>query len=118
LLSSTAIRMMTCVIHWSAAWQVLSDARRSDTGAVTLRTMTSGVFQADARTLAPKWQNLYEVSLKFVLSDSLVHAAIIGMRGRKEIDRDVTLLDGFRPPFDVAQPPRMTAEIYQAEENT
>jgi predicted aldo/keto reductase-like oxidoreductase len=72
------------------------------------------------QALAPEWQNahdLYEVCLKFVLSDSRVHAAIVGMRWPEEVDRNVRLLEGFRPPFDFAQLPRMTAEIYKAEDS-
>ena len=49
-------------------------------GVVTMRTMTSGIFQREASYLAPEWQearDLYEVSLKFVLSDSRVHAGIV-----------------------------------------
>jgi aryl-alcohol dehydrogenase-like predicted oxidoreductase len=108
------------VIYQSAAKHILDDARRADAGIVTMRTMTSGVFQRMAGYLAPKWQDahdLYEVCLKFVLSDSRVHAAIVGMRWPEEVDRNVTLLDGFRPAFDLAQLPRMTADIYNAEDS-
>jgi aryl-alcohol dehydrogenase-like predicted oxidoreductase len=107
-------------IYQSAAKHALDEARAWDAGVVTMRTMTSGVFQRAARYLAPEWQNshdLYEVCLKFVLSDSRVHAAIVGMRWPDEVDRNVKLLEDFRPAFDFAQLPRMTAAIYQAEDN-
>jgi aryl-alcohol dehydrogenase-like predicted oxidoreductase len=108
------------LIYQSAARNVLDDARRSDAGIVTMRTMTSGVFQRAAGYLAPEWQNahdLYDVCLKFVLSDSRVHSAIVGMRWRNEVDRNVSLVEEFRPAFDFALLPRMTAEVYQAEDN-
>jgi aryl-alcohol dehydrogenase-like predicted oxidoreductase len=107
-------------IYQSAARHVLDDARKADAGIVTMRTMTSGVLQRAARYLAPEWQNahdLYDVCLKFVLSDSRVHAAIVGMRWPDEVDRNVRLMKEFRPAFDFAQLPRMTAEVYQAEDS-
>jgi aryl-alcohol dehydrogenase-like predicted oxidoreductase len=108
------------LIYQSAAKHILDEARGADIGIVTMRTMTSGVFQRAARHLAPGWQNahdLYEVCLKFVLSDSRVHAAIVGMRWPEEVDRNVRLVEEFRPPFDFAQLPRMTAEVYKAEDS-
>ena len=73
-----------------------------------------------ARYLAPEWQNahdLYDVCLKFVLSDSRVHAAIVGMRWPDEVDRNVKLVEAFHPSFDFAQLPRMTADVYSAEDS-
>ena len=107
-------------IYQHAARHVLDDARRVDAGVVTMRTMTSGIFQRAAQLLAPEWQeahDLYEVCLKFVLADSRVHAAIVGMRWPHEVERNVELADGFRPGFDLADLPRMTAHVYQAEDS-
>jgi aryl-alcohol dehydrogenase-like predicted oxidoreductase len=62
-----------------------------------MRTVTSGIFQREASFLAPEWQSardLYEVSLKFVLSDSRVYAGIVGMRWPEEVDRNIELLSG------------------------
>ncbi len=106
-------------IYQSAARNVLDDAREVNAGVVTMRTMTSGIFQRAARYLAPEWQNardLYEVCLKFVLSDSRVHAAIVGMRWPEEVERNVRLVNDFTPPFDFADLPRMTADVYKAED--
>ncbi len=106
-------------IYQSAARNVLDDARRLNAGVVTMRTMTSGILQRAARYLAPEWQDardIYEVCLKFVLSDSRVHAAIVGMRWPEEVERNVALVNGFVPPFDFAELPRMTAHVYQAED--
>jgi aryl-alcohol dehydrogenase-like predicted oxidoreductase len=107
------------LIYQSAARHVLDEARQADVGVVTMRTMTSGVFQRTARFLVPEWpaaKDIYEVCLEFVLSDSRVHAPIVGMRWPAEVDRNVALVESFRPEFDIAELPRMTAGIYQAED--
>ena len=69
--------------------------------------------------LAPEWQgahDLYEVALKFVLSDSRVHAGIVGMRFPHEVDQNLQLLEGWEPPIDFASMPRLTFEVYRAED--
>jgi aryl-alcohol dehydrogenase-like predicted oxidoreductase len=106
-------------IYQAAARHVLDEARQHDVGVVTMRTMTSGILQRAARYIAPEWQattNLYEVCLKFVLSDSRVHSAIVGMRWPQEVERNVALVNAFRPDFDFARLPRMTADVYRAED--
>lgn len=115
----TVFQLAYNFIYQSAARNVLNEARLANVGVVTMRTMTSGILQRAARYLAPEWQNahdLFEVCLKFVLSDSRVHAAIVGMRWPEEVDRNVALANGFTPPFDFAELPRMTAHVYQAED--
>jgi predicted aldo/keto reductase-like oxidoreductase len=85
-----------------------------------MRTMTSGIFQRAAKLLAPEWQearDIYEVSLKFVLSDSRVHAAIVGMRWPAEVERNVAQVEAYQPDFDLADLPRMTAAVYKAEDS-
>jgi aryl-alcohol dehydrogenase-like predicted oxidoreductase len=108
------------LIYQAAARHVLDDARAIDAGVVTMRTMTSGIFQRAAKLLAPEWQqarDIYEVSLKFVLSDSRVHAAIVGMRWTAEVERNVALVESYQPDFDLADLPRMTAAVYEAEDS-
>jgi aryl-alcohol dehydrogenase-like predicted oxidoreductase len=103
----------------SAARHFLIEAAQSDAGVVTMRTMTSGVLQRAARYLAPQWQSahdLFEVSLKFVLSDSRVHSGLIGMRWPEEVEHNVRLAQGWVPPFDFAQLPRLTVDVYKAED--
>lgn len=107
------------LIYQSAARHVLDEARSANVGVVTMRTMTSGIFQRMAASLVPEWQqarDLYEVCLKFVLADSRVHAAIVGMRWPEEVDRNAELVEGFTPQFDLADLPRMTATVYRAED--
>lgn len=108
------------IIYQAAARHFLIDAAKVGAGVVTMRTMTSGVFQREVGFLAPRWQeahDLHEVSLKFVLSDSRVHAGIIGMRWPKEVARNVGLVEGWTPPVDLAAMPRLTFEVYRAEDS-
>ena len=107
------------LIYQSAAQHALEEASELRVGVVTMRTMTSGIFQRTVRFLAPEWQearDIYEVCLKFVLSDSRVHAPIVGMRWPEEVEKNVRLVEDFEPPLDVAALPRLTAGIYEAED--
>ncbi len=61
-------------------------------------------------------RDVFEVCLKFVLSDSRVHAPIVGMRWPHEVDHNVALVENFRPPIDFAELPRMTADVYKAKD--
>jgi aryl-alcohol dehydrogenase-like predicted oxidoreductase len=107
------------LITQSPARHFLIEAAKANAGVVTMRTMTSGIFQREAAFLAPEWQqarDLYEVALKFVLSDSRVHAGIVGMRWPEEVQRNVELLKTFEPPTDIADMPRVTFGVYKAED--
>jgi aryl-alcohol dehydrogenase-like predicted oxidoreductase len=106
-------------IYQGAALHVLDQVRQADMGVAVMRSMTSGILQRIARYIAPRWQDahdLHEVALKFVLSDSRVHVAIVGMRWPEEVAKNVSLLESFQPPFDMASLPRLTAEIYRTED--
>lgn len=107
------------IIYQAAARHFLIEAAKVNAGVVSMRTMTSGIFQREASFLAPEWQaahDLYEVSLKFVLSDSRVTAGIVGMRWPEEVTRNVQLVANWQPPTDFATMPRLTFEIYKAED--
>ncbi|WP_158745315.1 aldo/keto reductase [Acidisphaera sp. L21] len=107
------------IIYQAASRHFLVEAAEANAGVVSMRTMTSGVFQRAAQYLAPEWQDardLYEVSLKFVLSDSRIHSALIGMRWEDEVDRNVQIADGWEPPIDIAALPRLTVDVYKAED--
>ncbi len=109
------------IIYQAAARHFLIDAAKVNAGVVTMRTMTSGIFQREASFLAPEWQSahdLYDASLKFVLSDSRITAAIVGMRFPDEVTQNVQLLDGWAPATDFAAMPRLTFEVYRAEDET
>jgi aryl-alcohol dehydrogenase-like predicted oxidoreductase len=107
------------LIYQSAALHALDQARGADLGVATMRTMTSGILQRLAEHIAPEWQgarDLYDVALRFVLSDSRVHAAIVGMRWSEEIAHNVALVESFAPELDVADLPRWTAKIYSTDD--
>jgi aryl-alcohol dehydrogenase-like predicted oxidoreductase len=113
------VQLAYSLIYQSAAQHVLDEASERGVGIVTMRTMTSGIFQRTVRFLAPEWKearDIYEVCLKFVLSDPRVHAPIVGMRWPEEVEKNVRLVEEFEPPLDVAALPRLTAGIYKAED--
>jgi hypothetical protein len=67
----------------------------------------------------PEWQetqDVYGFCLKLVPLDPRVHVANIGMRWSEEVEKNVRLIEGFRPPLDVSKLPRMTAGIYRAQD--
>ena len=106
-------------IYQGAARHFLIDAAKANVGVVTMRTMTSGILPLAARYLAPEWQDahdLFDVSLKFVLSDSRIHSGIIGIRWPVEVDRNVAIAANWEPPIDFATLPRLTFEVYKVED--
>ena len=108
------------ISYQAAARHFLIEAAKVNAGVVTMRTMTSGIFQREASFLAPEWQSahdLYEVALKFVLCDSRIHAGIVGMRWPAEVEQNVRFLDSSEPPVDFATMPRLTFEVYKAEDS-
>jgi aryl-alcohol dehydrogenase-like predicted oxidoreductase len=107
------------LIYQQAAENALVEARQGDVGVAVMRPLTSGIFQRLASYLAPEWQDardLYEVALKFALSDSRVHVANLGMRWPEEVAKNVKLAESFIPPFDMADLPRGTADIYRTDD--
>ena len=106
------------LIYQSAALHALDDAREAGLGVAVMRPMTSGMLQRILRFLQPEWPpaEVYAVALKFVLSDSRVHVANVGMRWPAEVDRNVDLVEAFDPPTDFAELPRLTAGIYRVED--
>lgn len=106
-------------IYQGAARHFLIDAAKANVGVATMRTMTSGILPLAARYLAPEWQDahdLFDVSLKFVLSDSRIHSGIIGIRWPVEVDRNVAIAANWEPPIDFATLPRLTFEVYKVED--
>jgi aryl-alcohol dehydrogenase-like predicted oxidoreductase len=107
------------LIYQSAARHILNETKEADVGVVTMRTMTSGIFQRTAALLAPEWQDahdIFQVCLEFVLGDSRVTAPIVGMRWPHEVDLNVQLVERFHSSVDLADMPRMTAHIYDAQD--
>ncbi len=115
----SVIQIRYNLIYQSAALNVLNEANERGIGVVTMRSMTSGIFQRIVRFLVPEWQetqDVYEVCLKFVLSDPRVHVANVGMRWPEEVEKNVALIENFKPPLDVSQLPRLTAGIYKTQD--
>jgi aryl-alcohol dehydrogenase-like predicted oxidoreductase len=113
--------MQVCynLIYQSAALHALNEAQKATMGVTVMRAMTSGILQRLSSYIAPEWQNahdLYDASLKFVLSDSRVQMANVGMRWPEEVKKNITLVDSFNPAFDMAELPRWTAEIYRTDD--
>jgi predicted aldo/keto reductase-like oxidoreductase len=107
------------IIYQSAALHVLNQAQTADMGISVMRPMTSGIMQRMAEYIAPEWQaaqDIYSAALKFVLSDSRVHVANVGMRWCSEVRLNVEIARQFKPKFDMADLPRMTAHIYASED--
>jgi aryl-alcohol dehydrogenase-like predicted oxidoreductase len=105
-------------IYQAAARHFLIEAAKVNAGVVSMRTMTSGILQREAGFLAPQWstKDLYEVALKFVLSDSRVHAGIVGARWPHEVEDNLRIVEGWKPPTDFATMPRLTFEVYKADD--
>ena len=107
------------IIYQSAALHVLNEAQSADMAISVMRPLTSGIMQRMADYIAPTWQeaqDLYAAALKFVLSDSRVHVANVGMRWQSEVRHNVELATMYKPEFDMADLPRMTAHIYTTDD--
>jgi aryl-alcohol dehydrogenase-like predicted oxidoreductase len=108
------------LIYQSAAHHLLDEAAALNVGVSVMRPMTSGVLQFLAERIAPEWQgahDIYQAALEFVLSDSRVHLANIGMRSVDEVAMNADFVRGFSPTYDVKDLPRLTAGIYQAQDD-
>jgi len=105
-------------IYQAAARHFLIEAAKVNAGVVSMRTMTSGILQREVGFLAPHIaaKDLYDIALKFVLSDSRIASGIVGMRWPAEVEQNVQLVEGFTPPIDFATMPRLTFEVYKAED--
>jgi predicted aldo/keto reductase-like oxidoreductase len=109
------------LIHQGAALHALNEARDQRMGVAVMRPMTSGILQRTMRFLKPEWPEaeIYELALRYVLSDSRVHVANVGMRWPAEVDQNVAIATTFRAAsrpaagFDAAALPRLTAGIYR-----
>lgn len=106
------------LIYQSAALHALNEAHEGGLGIAVMRPLTSGMLQRILGFLKPDWsaEDIYAVALQFVLSDSRVQVANVGMRWPTEVDRNVDLVEGFTSPTDFADLPRLTAGIYRVQD--
>lgn len=107
------------LIYQAAALHALPEAGRRNIGVVTMRSMTSGILQRLLPVIAPEWEGArdsYDVCLRFLLADSRVHVANVGMRWPEEVEHNVALVESFQPEADLAGLPRLTAAVYRAQD--
>jgi aryl-alcohol dehydrogenase-like predicted oxidoreductase len=113
------IQMNYNFIYQASALHVLEDIGEQNMGVVTMRSMTSGILERLVKLLVPGGEipgGTWELALKFLLSDSRVHVANIGMRWPHEVRQNVDLVDNFVPPVDLAELPRSARGIYRVED--
>jgi aryl-alcohol dehydrogenase-like predicted oxidoreductase len=112
--SFTVIQMMYNFIEQAAARHALDWARSADMGVTVMRPLTAGTLGLLLQALVPQWtarEDVFELALKFVLSDSRVDMINVGMRWEHEVTRNVELVSGYSPTFDVATIPRSVGEF-------
>ncbi len=110
------VQVRYSLIHQGAAHHVLNEAPEQNLGLTVMRPLTSGILQYLAPRLLPELADacdLYEVCLRYVLADSRVHVANVGMRWPGEVEANCRLVDTFNPRFDVADLPRATRTVYK-----
>jgi aryl-alcohol dehydrogenase-like predicted oxidoreductase len=92
------------VIYQGAWHNALGWAQQANVGVVTMRPLTSGIFQKLMRAAWPaidQHVDLNELALNFVLSDPRVSTAIVGARRVSEIDANSALSDAVHKRFDL-----------------
>ena len=107
------------LIRQSAGQHLLDETKANGTATCAMRPMTSGMFQRQLETLAPHWLEngeAYRVCLSFVLSDSRLHMANVGMRWSREVEQNVKFVREYVPPYDIADTPRLTQLIYETDD--
>ncbi len=108
------------LLNHQAAEHALPKAAEANVGVAVMRPMTSGILPRILRDLAPEWlqaRDVYDVCLRFVLSDPRVHTALVGARWPHELDANVRTAENFRPPLDLSTVPLRTAGIYKEDDD-
>jgi predicted aldo/keto reductase-like oxidoreductase len=103
----------------SAGQHLLDETKARDVAVCAMRPLTSGMFQRQLETLAPHWLEngeAFRVCLSFILSDSRVHMANVGMRWSKEVEQNVKFVQEYEPLYDIADTPRLTQQIYETDD--
>ena len=78
--------------EWTRPFGSLFEAREMGVGVVTMRTLTSGIFQKWVNTVRPDDDFDFTPSLlQFVLSNPLVNVALVGMRTVGEVECNVAI---------------------------
>lgn len=80
------------------------EAERQGMGIVTMRTLTSGLFQKWVRLVNPADRFDYSAALlQFVLSNPMVDVALVGMRTPAEVERNVAVASDLSGRIDIAR---------------
>jgi len=103
------IRYNVCYQHpcdyVSARAGIMYRAEEQGMGIITMRTLTSGLFQKTMRAAfgdATAGLDLDAFCLNYVLSNPLVDVALVGMRRPEEADRNAAISDAAARRFDLA----------------
>ena len=105
------------LIYQAAALHLLDDAENAGLGVSVMRPMTSGILQRIVDILEPGMSSdLYDLALRFVLSDSRVHVANVGMRWPHEVKKNADTVRRLQSHFDMKLLPRLTAGIYKTDD--
>jgi len=78
------------------------EAKDRGMGVVTMRSLSSGVFQKVLGTVAPD-VDAYAVALRYILSNPYIDCALIGMRTTEEVERNVALASDTSARFDLEE---------------
>ena len=83
------------LVYQSAFHHLLPQCERLDIGVLTMRTNTSGILQKYLEATGWKEQpggyNVHEAALNYVLSDTRVSGAIVGMRSVRSVESTVAI---------------------------
>ena len=107
------------LIRQSAGQHFLDEVRQYGNAVCAMRPMTSGMFQRQLEALAPAWLEngeAFRVCMAFILSDSRVHMANVGMRWSWEVEQNVRFVHDFVPSYDIADTPKLTQKIYETDD--
>ena len=78
------------------------EAKQAGMGVVTMRALTASVFQRWMEAVRPEDDFDYSPALlQFVLSNSLIDVALVGMRSPEEVDKNVAVLNDTAGRFDL-----------------
>ena len=93
-------------VLYQAAWHnILPLAHQLDLGVVVMRPLTSGIFGKllrAARSDIEEYLNPSALALTYVLSDSRISTAIVGMRRTSEVEQNNALSDATDRRLDLA----------------
>jgi uncharacterized protein len=76
------------------------EAKEREMGVVTMRSLSSGVFQKLMAAAAPG-VDAYALALQFALSNSRIDCPLIGMRTVAEVEKNVRLAEDLSGRLDL-----------------